>query len=135
MCVCVCVFVDRGNITPFRIYAKFFFNFFTYTKNSATDSQKSRYPSPHPPPDRPLQRKYGSHRDTTHGGTSWTAHPVPGPAADPGPLILDCLSWTTHPGAQIFPVPGPALFGHTRYGPSIPVALWWILDSVRRCGG
>ena len=50
-------------------------------------------------------------------------------------LILDCLSWTTHPGAQIFPVPGPALFSHTRYGSSIPVALWWILDSVRRCGG
>ena len=34
--------VDEPKITLFRIYAKFFFNFFIYTKNSATDSQKSR---------------------------------------------------------------------------------------------
>jgi len=53
----------------------------------------------------------------------------------PGPLILDHSSWTAHPGAHIFPVPGPALFGHTRYRSSIPAALWLILDSVRRCGG
>ena len=53
----------------------------------------------------------------------------------PGPLILDHSSWTAHPGAHIFPVPGPALFGHTRYRSSIPAALRLILDSVRRCGG
>jgi len=48
MCICVCVFVDEGNIRPFRIYAKFFFNFFLPTKNSATDSQKSSFHPPHP---------------------------------------------------------------------------------------
>ena len=49
-------------------------------------------------------------------------------------LILDYSSWTTHPGAHIFPVPGPALFINTRYGLCIPVALRRILDSVRRYG-
>ena len=69
----------------------FFFIFFYLQKIAPQIAKKADTPTTtHPPPDRPPQRKYGSHRDTTHGGTSWTAHPVPGPAADPGPLILDC---------------------------------------------
>ena len=85
----------------------FFFIFFYLQKIAPRIAKKADTPTnTHPPPDRPPQRKYGSHRDTTHG----------------------CSSWTAHPGAHIFPVPGPALFGHTRYGSSIPAALWLILD-------
>ena len=67
----------------------FFFIFLHIQKIAPQIAKKADNTTINPPPDRPPQRKYGSHRDTTHGGTSWTAHPGPGPAADPGLLILD----------------------------------------------
>ena len=67
----------------------FFFIFLHIQKIAPQIAKKADNTTINPPPDRPPQRKYGSHRDTTHGGTSWTTHPGPGPAADPGLLILD----------------------------------------------
>ena len=55
----------------------FFFIFLYIQKIAPQIAKKADNPTPHPPHDRPPQRKYGSHRDTTHGGTSWTAHPGP----------------------------------------------------------
>ena len=66
----------------------FFFIFFHLQKIAPQIAKKAdNTPTPHPPHDRPPQRKYRSHRDTSHTRPSCTAHPVPGPATDPGPLI------------------------------------------------
>ena len=136
----------------FRIYANFFFYFFLPTKNSATDSQKSRYPPPTQPPTRHPIGRHSANMEAT--GTPRTA-------AHPGLLIQALIfslyrvrrysatqgtahpyrrrcgsSWTTHPVRWI-PHPGGSLIrwaihpwtSWTRTGtphPAHPVR--WILD-------
>jgi len=116
MCVCVCVFVDEGNIKLFQIYTNFFFNFFLYRKNSALNSQKSSFhppPTPTPPtPPAPVlgqpRERYGP-SDTPKGrACHWDTSTAPHTAPHlPGVPQIPCnpsdtlgVSWVPLQGAE-----------------------------------